>query len=248
MLTPSGECRSSGSEIRWRTCPACGNMQWGVSQNTQTGAWYCYRCDARGVGEASAPSPQDMFRPTFAKQDWQEVPLPEYTQLGGKARRYLRERGIDDPGKYGIVELAETTRLLFPYLGVEGRVIYWSTRWYKPDGAPKYVTAPGRKPLFVLPSWKPHPGRVVLVEGILDAILTHEHTGLPVIALGGKVLPAYSKADLRYLAPGDKTIMLDHDALAAALKLCANLTQCKIQVMSPGVDPAEYFRTGGELK
>lgn len=241
MLELSGESRSSGNEIRYKVCPVCGHAKWSVSQDATSGASICYKCGARGVGESNAPSPHKLFVPKPARLCWSEVPMPDYKPLGAAARQYLLSRGLKDPSKYGVMELVNAPRLLFPYSGPEGKVIFWSTRYYLPDGMPKYVTATGRPPLYVLPSWQPWEDGVVLVEGILDAIMTHEHTGLPTIALGGKALRVYLKDDLRYLAPGRKTVVLDGDALAAGLKLCASLTNCNIIPLTPGADPADIF-------
>lgn len=174
--------------------------------------------------------------------------LPEFERLTKTAKRYLAERGLTNPEKYGIMELVEGTRLVFPYFGPQGRIIYWSTRAYHDDGKPKYVTAPGRHPLYVLPNWKPR-DQVFIVEGIMDAIATYEATGVPVIALGGKVLPRYLRQDLRELAPGKKIIMLDGDAagIRGAIKLKAQIRGATIHPLPDGKDPADYFREGGKV-
>jgi hypothetical protein len=183
------------------------------------------------------------------KHEWMERELPEFMPLSKRARDYLINRGMTwSPEKYGIVEQVGTTRMLLPYRGPYGRTICYSTRWYVPDGGPKYRVAEGVRPLYVLPRWEPH-DHVVIVEGILDAIAVHEATGQAVIALGGKSLPDYMRADMRHLAPLEKTLMLDNDAAGfkAAMKLKGILRNCKIHMLPVGVDPAEYYKEGGKI-
>jgi DNA primase len=87
---------------------------------------------------------------------------------------------------------------------------------------------PGRHPLYV-PGWvtgrRPdgEPGDVVLVEGVFDAIKVHVATGKEVVALGGKQLARYLLHDLLKLRPRNVRIMLDSDALGAALTLSSKL-------------------------
>lgn len=240
ILVPSGESRSSGTEIRYRMCPACMRDDWCVSMNPNTGAWVCYRCGARGADESRA-DPRRILVPKKDNPVWAETVLPAVEPLDQDARAYLEKRGLTDPERYGIIKVEGTTRILFPYMGTHGKIIYWSTRCYVPDGKPRYVTAPGRHPLYVLPSWGPHPA-VVVVEGVMDAIMLHRATGVPVIALGGKALPRYLESDLRTVAPSRKLIALDYDAAKDALSLKLRIGNCNVLTLPKDADPADLFR------
>jgi len=239
-VIPSGESRSSGTEIRFKVCPACAHGKWAVSMNPDTGAWYCYKCEARGV-DPSRADPRRIFLPKKEAPVWHEIALPGMEPLDYEARAYLEKRGLTDPENYGIIKVEGEPRILFPYMGRHGTVIYWSTRSYAPDGKPKYITAPGRHPLYVLPTWGPHPEAIV-VEGIMDAIMLHRATGLPVIALGGKALPRYLEHDLSCVAPTNKLLMLDYDALHYAMKLKIRLSHCSVLPLPLDTDPADLFR------
>jgi hypothetical protein len=240
---PNGLSRNSGDQLNYRTCPVCGDNRWKVYQDPSTGLWICFVCDARGKGSGQKDinTLHKMLR-TIEHMDWPEVALPDTVPLSKMAKDYLRKRGIHDPGSFGISELEESTRVVFPYRGPYGRIIYWSSRYYLDDGKPKYLTCDGKHPLYVLPSWKPHE-KAVLVEGIMDCIIHWLATGTPTIALGGKSLPKYLYPDLNYLAPGERTVMLDGEALAEGFKLARKIG-AKIHPLPPGIDPADLFKGG----
>jgi hypothetical protein len=247
-MKPSGPSYQSGNEVRFKTCPSCGHAKWGVSMNPDTEAWTCYACGAGGRGTATtAEALRRMMRPRV-RVEWSEVPLPGWIPLSRTARKYLTARGVQRPEQYGLAELADTTRILVPYQGPHGRVIFWTTRYFMPDGQPKYVSAPGLKPLYVLPWWRPAQ-QTVIVEGPFDALAVLEHTELfdlgldpeqefNVIALGGKILTKTNRDDLRELAPGKKIILLDHDAMLDAMKLKSQLLNASVVTLPKGMDPA----------
>lgn len=237
---PSGACRQQGTQVVYQVCPECGNQKWKVYMNPDTGAWICFRCDARGKAKVdiTATSLLDKLKPRV-QHEWPEVRLPEWTKLSRTGRKYLRDRGIHRPEDFGIVELKDSTRVLIPYRGPQGKVIYWATRSFIDDGLPKYVTATGRKPLYVLPDWTA--GRpTVLVEGVVDAIVHYIATGISTIALGGKSVARYNRASVNSLAGEDAVVMLDSDATAQAVKIAREFNM-KLKLLPPGMDPAEYY-------
>lgn len=237
MNSPSGLSRPSGTQLNYQHCPSCGSDGWKVYQNPDTGAWICFRCNARGCADVGVTKDRLLLQleRRVTRREWPEMLLPKYEPLSRSARLYLQRRGISDPARYGIVELAESTRVLIPYRGPLGRVVYWTTRSYLDDGQPKYMTAPGRHPLYVLPG-----PDMVVVEGVFDAIAVRQNGGRGAVALGGKTIPAYLRAELRELSPA--TIMLDGDALKDALRLKQELPDAKIHMLPVGVDPAEYYK------
>jgi len=209
--------------------------------NPNTGAWICFRCDARGKAkvDVSVTTLLDQIKPR-EQHEWGEVLLPAYEPLSRTARRYLSGRGIHHPEDFGIVELSEGPRVLIPYRGPQGKVIYWTTRSFMDDGLPKYVTATGRKPFYVLPNWT-RQECVVLVEGVFDAIIHYLATAIPTIAIGGKSIARYQRADLQYLSGGESTIMLDSDATAQAVHLAREFDM-KLKLLPAGMDPADYYK------
>jgi len=219
----------------------CGNAKWKVYMNPNNGAWICFRCDARGRVQVEKNSNMlaEKFKPQQA-HEWAEMQLPAYVPLSRTARKYLTDRGIHHPEKFGIVELKEGPRVLIPYRGPEGKVIYWTTRRFMDDGLPKYVTATGRKPFYVLPRWSGQED-VTFVEGCLDAIVYWLATASPVVAIGGKSISSYNRRDLVHLAPNTRRIILDSDATAQALRLGREFNM-SVKVLPPGMDPADYYK------
>ena len=209
--------------------------------NPDNGAWICFVCDARGRADVDVTpsSVLDSLQPV-TRREWPEVMLPDFTKLSRTGRKYLADRGIHRPEQFGIVELADAPRVLIPYRGHMGQVIYWATRRFMDDGLPKYITATGRKPLYVLPDWSPH-SHAVVVEGVFDCIAYHLATGNSAIALGGKSLARYNRSDLNLLAPGKRKVMLDGDAMGQAVKLSREIG-ASITMLPAGVDPADYYK------
>jgi hypothetical protein len=241
---PQGECRSSsGPEINYRYCPRGCGSQWKTYLNEETGAWVCFRCDARGVVEGYRTKKDrilDRVKSRRAIVDWPEIHLPEWIPLTKMARRYVQERGIPEPEKYGIVSTISGTRVLIPYIGSYGKIIYYTTREIIPDGKPKYITAPGKHPLYILPQYEPMDEEVVIVEGVIDAIVYHEATRKNVIALGGKTLPRYLEPYIKNFARGRKTVMLDSEALNYAFKLARRIG-ASVKMLPDGEDPASFY-------
>ena len=248
-MEPSGHSRAQGSEVRWQVCPSCGNSKWAVSQNADTGAWTCYSCGAKGAVDtgASADKLLGLLTPTHTGLcEWPEVALPDWRPLTRTGRKYLRDRGIGNPEDFGIVEVAEGGRVLIPYFGPSGAIIYWVTRAFVPDGKPKYMGATGRKPLYVLPEWK-EMDSAVFVEGPVDALVHWLATGVPTIALGGKSLTGYNRAAIDSMVGAKRTIILDNDALLEAMALGAELG-AEVVCLPAGLDPAEHWKEGACAK
>lgn len=192
----------------------------------------------------------DTLSGTPRGHKWEEVSLPAWTELSARAKRYLRRRGVGDElaSELGIVEMEDSMRLIVPYYGRSGEVIYWTARAYSDmqDG-PKYMAASGRHPLYVLPGWSPA-STVVVVEGVFDAIAVYQATGHAVVALGGKALPRYLVDDLAGLVRDNVVVCLDSDATASALKLRSTLSSkydVKIVQLPVGEDPSSM---GDKLK
>lgn len=176
--------------------------------------------------------------------------MPAYQPLCRRALRYLDNRGISEThaARLGIVEMEDSMRVVIPYFGADGEIIYWNARSYsKLQEGPKYLGASGRHPLYVRPSWKAQE-TVVVVEGVFDSIAVEAHTKYTAASLGGKCIPMYLLPDLIGLCTRRIILLLDNDALTDALKLRARLQtkrQVKIIPLPVGEDPASL---GEKLK
>jgi hypothetical protein len=113
------------------------------------------------------------------------------------------------------------------------------------------MTMYGKHPLYV-PRREVLRPKIVLVEGVFDAIAIAQHTDCHAIALGGKSLPSYLRKDLKkevqrvIIEVGVKPIlyvMLDGDAQVSTIKLCNTLPPLPIAnllavTLHNGYDPA----------
>lgn len=243
-----GECRSSGNQLVFN-CPAC-EGKWKLYLNPVSGLYYCFRCGTRGCVEVGvAPDAYDAGKQIMdlllraKREPWNEVELPEFDHLSRRAVRYLEKRGI--PHSYakrrGLVEWEDKFRIIVPYFDESGKLIYWNSRAYSDNLAegPKYIASPGKHPLYVL---GPADARkVFVVEGVFDAFAVNQAAPHhKVIALGGKSLPRYLRADLTKAAGSAKIIVaLDPDALAEALDLTVKIGT--IWLLDLPEDPADMW-------
>lgn len=252
-----GPTRESGGQIVYQNCPVCGSRRWKVYVNPDTGFWFCHDpshsgggkvdCGLQLAGRGRALLESLDLRPSHK---WGAIQLPAYEPLGRRALRYLKARGISErhAARLGLVEMQDSMRIVVPYYGPDGEIIYWSARAYsKMQDGPKYLAASGKHPLYVRPNWKPA-STLVLVEGVFDAIAVESHTGLDVCALGGKYLPRYLEPDLMRLGTSRLVVLLDPDAIGDAIKLRSRLMtkrEVKIIPLPLGQDPADL---GPDLK
>lgn len=256
----SGECKPSGTQLNYRHCPVCGSDAWKVYLNPDNGMWICFAggCGAKGqveVGLDAQPKAagqhilDELYKHHDHGLEWEEVELPPWHELTFAAKRYLKRRRIDEASiqALGLVEWEDKSRVLFPYFDRQGNLIYWNSRRYSDrlGEGPKYLTAPGKHPLY----WLEHErsDHLVVVEGVLDAISVWQ-AGFSAVALGGKSLPRYLvKSLLTGAAEYDMIdVMLDPDALDAALRLRsqvfdrADVRVVPLKDMDPGdMDPGQ---------
>lgn len=255
-----GPHRGSGEELNYQECPVCGSSNWKVYVNPLTGLWFCFAATHQAGGRIQTDDWTDDARAELlailsstgrvATQQWPEIDLPSWMPLTPHAQRYLAGRGIHAStwGALGLVEMRQSPRVLVPYRGPLGRTIYWTARAYTTwaGDVPKYMSAPGTHPLFMLPRWESVPMAVV-VEGPFDAIAVWQATGLPTVALGGKSMSRQVEFDLRKLVRERITLMLDADAGAATLTLSDKLMdqyKLRLVTLDDGLDPADLDPIG----
>lgn len=246
----TGAYKGSGDELNYQCCPVCGADGWKVYVNVHTGKWFCFAANHSRGGVVEADNWSEQARQELlillgnhdaGPRVWPELDLPEWLPLSEMARAYLARRGVASwvVTHLSLVEMAAQPRIVVPYFGPDGKLIYWTARSFLPTTTPKYLTAPGTHPPFVLPRWEAVDD-AVLVEGVFDAIAVWQATELPVIALGGKTISKVVEAEVRKLVRKHVTIMLDGDAVAQAIDLSqkfADVYSTKIIVPSLGSDP-----------
>lgn len=251
-----GDCKPSGTQIAYKFCPVCGDDRYKTFVNPDNGKWICFSgaCGARGVvdmGMAAEPRAAGQDILDAMRRDWppapelvEEIDLPPFHELTFAARKYLTRRGIDEEStrRLGLVEWEDKSRILIPFFSKEGALIYWTSRRYSDrlGQGPKYLTAPGKHPLFTREGSSTI---LAIVEGVFDAIAV-ERAGYSAVALGGKSLPTYLVRNLLTLAGRHDTIVvaLDSDALDASLRIRAQLSdRMAVKIVTPptGRDPGD---------
>lgn len=231
----SGEYRYSGSQINYQNCPVCGSSSWRTYLDPTTGLWFCFvghhhaggKVDVGLDGDNPGATLLQMLERRPETLEWPEIELPPWHALSRQAARYLAKRGLDaaDIARLGLVEWEDQHRVLIPYFQ-DGDLVYWTSRRYSTrlGEGPKYWSQGGAKPLY-RPFLRGAPSeKLVLVEGVFDAIAI-ERAGYHAVALGGKTLPHYHEKQLLTLAAryGTIDVLLDEDALAKAIDLQADL-------------------------
>lgn len=263
-----GDCRPSGDQIRFKHCPVCGSDRWKVYVDPVKGKWVCFAGKHPvnpngGPGGGNLEIARDDDAPGQhifdARQgppevEWAEIELPDWVPLSFGARKYLENRRISPQIAkiLGLVEWEGKYRILYPYFDQSGQLVYWNSRRYHPElgEGPKYLTAPGKHPLYITPyldiETEHTYNSAVIVEGVHDAIAV-ELAGYPAIALGGKTLPRYLR---KYLLTsvancGIIYVMLDRDALKNALHLRdflasqPGIKEVRVRVPLSGCDPGD---------
>ena len=245
----TGPSRDSGSQVCFKCCPACGCDRWKTYLDPDTGKWYCFAPEHSAGGCVDVGLPMvgagadilEKLDGAHQEPAWPEIELPAWETLSRRAERYLTRRGVSLglAQQLGIVEMQDAMRVLVPYCATDGRIIHWTGRKYSTlEDGPKYLNAPGKHPLYVLPG----SGALVAVEGVFDAIAVHEATGRYTAAIGGKSLAKHLVQDLLQLVAwrGTVQLVLDGDAIDAALRIKGQLQgRCHISVvpLPPGEDP-----------
>jgi len=262
-----GVSRQSGGQINFQDCPVCGSDGWKMYVDPETGKWFCHAGGHGGGGQIEIGQPShvsqvqkgllDMLDPQrhVATVKWPEVIMPPFHKLSHQAHTYLTARGVSDHmiKTMGIVEEYDRYRVLVPYFDDEGKLVYYAGRRYSNHlgNGPKYMTSYGKHPLYV-PRRRVLNLKIVLVEGMFDAIAVAQHTECMAVAMGGKSLPKYLRKDLTNLVKTVKLevgmkptlyIALDSDAAVTALTMPDRLPPMPVRMLrvvliSNGHDPA----------
>lgn len=243
-----------GRQITYRDCPACGRDTWKLYVDAESGLYKCFGCNAAGkldMGRANVLATLYATRQAQLPK-WAPMDLPPFQALSAEALSYLASKyGLDGAAaaRYSLVEGAAgpyAGRILIPYLGYLGDVIYFNSRTYLGE-VPKYKAAEGRHPLYV-PSFSARTALprfeagLVLVEGAFDAIKVHL-AGYRAVCIGGTALPRYLYPAVQFMAGRDPVrVVLDSDALDKGLQLMRRLQpfvrgEVTTVVLPPGQDP-----------
>jgi len=259
-----GDPRPSGNQLVYEHCPVCGHGGWKFYVNPDTGGWFCF-AGSHNSGGFIVPQVtwgdcsmtkllQQMVQEATAVAEWPEIEVPSPKPLGELAHCYLYRRGIS-PNYARILGLCESYcypgRVVIPVFW-RGTMVYWTARAYT-DVYPKYLSAPGKRPLYVVLPEDNIPSPVVLVEGPFDAIRVAQ-AGYTGVALLGKTLPAHCRSILQFTVPENTPvkILLDNDqATAHAVRLANQLygqfEDVRIHLLpnqykDPGCTPVEVLR------
>jgi len=241
----TGDPHTSGDQLVYERCPTCG-AHWKLYVNPVNGAWFCFdgghyrggrlpaRAGERIVFVRDTPGTNLAFQP---------IEIPNAFPLTAEALAYLARRGIDPQWAraFGLCQSGDHIgRIVIPFFH-SGEIVYWTARAYNTEArGPKYLAAPGMKPLYAPVIRASNPG-VVIVEGPFDAMKVAMAHYEPV-ALCGKRLPEYLVPHLRRRVAGRPvTVVLDRDAIGDAIRIAnciGEFADCTIK-LCPSKDPGD---------
>ncbi|MEO8638113.1 MAG: DNA primase [Candidatus Taylorbacteria bacterium] len=195
----------------------------------------------------------------FAPLDWHPV------------HSYLKQKGYTDSEieKAGLIKRAEAShekgvrfydrfrgRIMFPINDSSGRVIGFSGRIFQDDGkSAKYINSPETElylkssVLFGLDKAKSairQEGEIILVEGQMDIILSHQAGVRNTVALSGT---AFTESHAKIIHRFSNRLILAFDPDSAGVKAARRSAvialreglEVKAALLPSGVDPADYI-------
>lgn len=235
--------RSSGRERRFR-CPLCTSADRDLSANTNTGAWVCYKCGAKGTLREfwthrgterrgplpkTTPKPKTAAKPTAPKYDLAEV-AGRIEDGPSMARVYLSEvRHLPDALAEHGAYLSQWGRswVAFRLIGPTGKLAGLSLRALD-SREPKSVTLKAHPDahagVFMTHRNAWESPAVVVVEAPIDALSLAAAGSFPVIATQGTNCPAWvaerlARAETVYLAhDGDEAGNKAAERVAALIR------------------------------
>lgn len=247
-----GEPRFSGAQLQYEYCPVCGHGGWKFYISEATGGWFCFAGSHNSGGFIAPrcwwPDPRQLQFAT-APIEWHDTEVPDPLPLGKKAQEYLLGRGIGptDARNLGLCESGEYPGRVFVPFFWRGALIYWTARGIHPGVQPRYVSAPGKHPLYVATALCNDD--IVVVEGPFDAIRV-ARAGFTGVALCGMTLPRHLEPMMRDVLNETRStrvwILLDntHDALANSVRVSNRLTGLFDGQVSIAILPEQYKDPG----
>lgn len=185
--------------------------------------------------------PEDFI--SLANPPENNAQYSEHMQEYRRAMAYLKNRGVtmDDICRYniGYCESGEYKDcIVIPSYDDEGKLNYYSCRYYYPNYFLKYKNAPGSKNIVGFESFINYNEPVTLVEGVFDAIAVRNNA----VPLFGTLLPMHLKEQLILNKTPRVNIVLDNDAVTESIKVIEDLWKLGIKVhmvLLPDKDPSE---------
>lgn len=201
-----------------------------------------HRRKSKSKGEAEPLSlPEDFI--SLADPPNHDSHFSEHMQEYRRAMAYLKNRGItmDDICRYniGYCETGEYRDcVIIPSYDDEGKLNYFSSRYYYQNIGRKYNNAPFSKDIVGFESFVNYDEPVTLVEGAFDAIAVRNNA----VPLFGTLMSHHLKFQLILHKTPRVNLVLDNDAMREALAAVEELWHWGIQVHLvelPDKDPSE---------
>ncbi len=205
IRTRVGPFQKKRDEYIFDTCFFCGNPKRNFEVNIHKGVFHCWVCSTGGSLayllrslnlQYNGKLPETARHHVVAATQAQErLVIPPVVPIASSPRRdkiieYLRRRNINeaDIERYGISWWEEEGRVFFPIKNAIGNIIFWTARAIFEGSYRKYIHADMKKKdmLFMLPG--NNPDRLLVVEGIFDAIRANKE-GYTVVFLLGSNIP-----------------------------------------------------------
>ena len=269
VLGQDGKLRKGGAEVSY-FCPKCFHYKRKLECSLETFLFSCWVCHFSGhiykllkFYKASGKY-YDQLRPyigeivrsyKFPIKDESVLSLPEdfvslaesnHTIEYKHAMSYLNGRGVgmDDICRYniGISPFFYKDCIVVPSYDSEGKLNYFSCRYYYPHTWFKYKNAPGSKNIVGFESFVNYEEPVTLVEGVFDAIAVRKNA----VPLFGTMLPMKVKESLVLNKVKRVNLILDNDALSASLVAVQELWKWGVPVHLVELDKKDPSELGFE--
>ena len=187
----------------------------------------------------------DVNEPLALPEDFISLAIPRTTREFKIALAYLKKRGIgiDDICRYniGYCEGGEYKDcIVVPSYDSEGKLNYFSCRYYYPHTWFKYKNAPGSKNVVGFESFVNYEEPVTLVEGVFDAIAVRNNA----VPLFGTMLSSKIKEALVLNKVKRVNLVLDNDALKASITAVQDLWKWGVPVHLVELDKKDPSELG----
>ena len=226
--------------------------------NKETGVFHCFACKFRGNILRHFGEPMDKLAIARNKvqkkveekiRETKEVPRPnDHVPYIGP----WRDISAKTMAKFKAFYSSDyPDRLLFPIFNAANKRIAYIGRSLSEETIPKYKIYPSGVKLPLYPIAKPKRGRVIVVEGIVDA-LNLQDKGLENVTavFGARILTDKEIELLKFQGTTSIDILYDSDEAgdAAANKLGEKLTKMKInwrriRIQQEGADPGSLSKS-----
>lgn len=206
----------NSDEVRY-CCPKCDDTKYHLYFNIRKKTFYCQKCGYKGYSKNNV-----NYKFEYIKKERKfegELPKDSLPIIDGKGKiereaiSFLERRGLnkDDFKKYNLhycISGKFKNRIIFPFL-MNNKLVYYSSRTfdkkYKEKNIEKTLNSYGDKNVYNIERASKYGGRILVVEGIIDCILSGDNC----ISILGKNMTDKQAEIINDYGIKDITLMFD---------------------------------------